>query len=282
MAGYPAVGAPSIVTVLSTGAAPRKALRYVVPAATKARMDMTTTMSSTTNVGGMTIPTGMPGMKMTADVAVSGVAPNGDISYDLAFTGMTLDSAPDANPLIAQALQGLVAGITSIKGSATISSRGVVKSTKLDVADPALQQTLSQMASSVENLSMPFPEEAVGAGARWEVRQAVATGGQTVFQKTEYEVVSIEGSAVSLKVKTEQTAPPQSVSNAALGGAEMYLEKLSGTGTGTGVVHLDSLVPTSEMTSNTSMAMTVSMGGQTQSVTTDVTLKVTIGPGKAK
>jgi hypothetical protein len=244
-------------------------------------MDMTTAMSMSTNFGGMATPMDMPTMKMTIELNVTSVAPNGDIAYDLAFTGMTIDSGANANPTVTQALQGVVAGVTSIKGSATISNRGVTKSTKLEVADAAMQQVLGQMTSSVENLSMPFPEEAVGAGARWEVRQAISSGGQTIFQKTEYELVSIEGSAVSMKVKTEQTAPPQAVSNPALpAGAEMNLDKMSGTGTGTIVVHLDSLVPTSTLESTTSTAMTMSMSGQSMPVTIDGKIKITIAPGK--
>ena len=281
MEGYPAAGAPPVITLVTPGAAPRKQLRYTVAAAQKARMDMATTMSMATNMGGMSVPMDMPTMKMTVDLGVTAVAPNGDITYDLAFTGLTMDSAADTNPAVAAALQGMAAGITSIKGSATVSNRGVTKSTKLDVGDPAMKQLLGQMTSSVENLSMPFPEEAVGAGARWEVRQAITGGGQTVFQKAEYELVSIEGSAVSMKVKTEQTAPPQTVSNPALpAGAEMYLDKMSGSGTGTVVVHLDSLVPTSTLESTTSTAMTMNMSGQTISVTVDGKTKITIAPGK--
>jgi predicted peroxiredoxin len=281
MEGYPAAGSPPVITVVTPGAAPRKQLRYTVAAAQKARMDMATTMSMATNMGGMSVPMDMPTMKMTVDLGVTAIAPNGDITYDLAFTGLTMDSAADTNPAIAAALQGMAAGITSIKGSATVSSRGVTKSTKLDVADPAMKQLLGQMTSSVENLSMPFPEEAVGVGARWEVRQALTGGGQTVFQKSECELVSIEGSAVSMKVTTEQTAPPQSVNNPALpAGAEMYLDKMSGSGTGTVVVHLDSLVPTSTLESTTSTAMTMNMSGQAISVTVDGRIKITIAPGK--
>lgn len=281
MAGYPAAGASPTITLLAPGSAPRTALRYVIPAAQKSRMDMTTSMSMATSVGGGSMPVDMPTMRMSIELGVTGVAPNGDISYDLAFTGMTMDSAPDTNPMVTQALQGLIAGITSIKGTATVSNRGVTKATKLDVGDPAMQQVLSQMTSSVENLSMPFPEEAVGAGARWEVRQTITSGGQTVFQKTEYDLVSIEGSAVSMTVKTEQTAPPQAVSNPALpAGAEMTLEKLSGSGTGTIVVHLNSLVPTSTLESTTSTAMTMNMNGQSMPVTVDGKIKITIAPGK--
>lgn len=281
MEGYPAVGSPATVTLLEAGAAPKKALRYAVPAGQKAQADMTMSMSMAMNMAGMSMPMDLPGMKMTMAVAVTGVAPNGDITYDLGFTGLTFDSSAGANPTIAAALQPLQASITSIKGSATISSRGVTKSSKIDAADPSLQQMLGQVTSTAENLAMPFPEEAIGVGARFEVRNTVSSGGQTMFQKSIYQVVSIEGSTVSLKITSEQTAPPQAVSNPALpAGSEMYMDKMAGSGTGTTVIHLDSLVPTSEMNSTSSMSMTMSLGGQSQAITTDNKIKITIAPAK--
>jgi hypothetical protein len=281
MEGYPAVGAPAAVKLLAPGAEPRKALRYTLAANTKSRVDMAMNLTMAMSVAGMSMPMNFPGMKMTLDVGVTSVAPNGDFTYDMAFTGLTLDAGADANPMLAGALQTLQSGITSIKGTSTASSRGVTLSTKLAIADPQMQQTLGQMTSEIENLSMPFPEEAVGVGARWEVRRAASSGGQTTFQKTTYEVVSIAGTTVTLAVKGEMTAPPQAISNAALpAGAEMYLEKLTGTGEGTVVVRLDALVPTSELTQTSSMAMTMSMGGQTQPITADNTVKITIAPVK--
>jgi hypothetical protein len=149
------------------------------------------------------------------------------------------------------------------------------------VTDPQIKQIFSQMTSSIENLSMPFPEDAVGAGARWEVRQTMSANGLVLFQKSDFELVSIDGPTVTLKVKTEQTAPAQPISNPGLPeGAEMSLEKLSGTGSGTVIIRLDSLVPASELDSTTSTVMTINMGGQTQSVSVDGTMKLTIKAGK--
>ena len=281
MEGYPAAGAQATVKLLAPGAEPRAALRYAIAAGHKANADMTMSMSMAMNAGGMSMPMDLPGMKITMSLAVTGVAPDGDVTYDVAFTGLTIDSSTATNPTLAAALEPMQASVTSIKGTTTMSNRGVTKSAKINAADASIQQLMTQMTSSVENLSNPLPEEPVGAGARWEVRQAAASGGQTVFTKSTYEVVSIQGSTVTLKVTTEQTAPPQSISNPALpAGAEMYLENMTGSGQGTVVIKLDSLVPTSEMSMASSMSMSISLGGQNQSIVTDNKVKVTIAPAK--
>jgi hypothetical protein len=48
---------------------------------------------------GMAMPQmDMPVMKMTADVGVTGVAANGDVTYDVAFTAMTAEAQPGMDP----------------------------------------------------------------------------------------------------------------------------------------------------------------------------------------
>ena len=281
MPGYPAVGAPPTVTLLSAGAEPRKQLRYTIAAGAAARMDVASTINLSMTAAGVAFPIDLPKSTMVVDLTVTSVAPNGDITYNMAFTEMSSDG-PVTNPIAAPLLAGMADSVKSIKGTTTISNRGITKSSKLDAGDPATQLLLGQLMSSVGNPSMPFPEEAVGVGAKWEVRQALSGGGQTKFEKATYELVSIDGSTVSLKSTIEQTAPAQSVSNPMLpAGTELSLEKLTGTGSGTATIRLDSLVPTSQTETTITMTMSTSMGGATAPITSELKSNVSIAP-KAK
>ena len=60
-------------------------------------------------------------------------------------------------------------------------------------------------------LSIPLPEEELGVGARWEVYQTLVNSGMTMYQKSEFELVAVDGRKVTLKSKLEQTAPPQAM-----------------------------------------------------------------------
>lgn len=280
--GYPAVGSPAMVKLIDAGAQPRKALRYAVPATFKGGMEMTMGISMNMNVGGTAVPITMPGMKMTADLAVTGVAPNGDTSYTMAFSGVSVDTAGGADPMMVQALQGVQSAIQSIKGSATLTNRGLVKSAKIDMGEAGqAQQMIGELSTQLENLSTALPEEPVGVGAKWESRVAMKAGGQFSFQKIVAEIVSIDGSTVTLKLTIEQTIPSQSITNPALpAGVDVQLEGGKGSGTGTSVIHLDSLVPTGESNITSSMSMTMSMGGQSQPMTTETTVKLSIAVKK--
>jgi len=280
MAGYPAPGETAKLTVLATGAEPKKALRYNIPATFKGRVEMVTSMNMTMNMMGQSMEMAVPAIKMGIDLAVTGVAPNGDISYSMAFSSMTVEGDA-SNPLVMQ-MQAASATITGVKGTTSMTNRGLTKDSNLDVADPATKAMLGQMTSSVENLLPAFPEEAVGVGARWEVRQAISAAEQTQFQKAVYEITAISGTSVSLKVTTENTAPPQPI-NAALAaaaGGEMMLDKMSGTGTGTMTVSLDSLTPTTSVAQTSSTAMTMNIQGQSMSIASDGKISVTVKPVK--
>jgi hypothetical protein len=142
-----------------------------------------------------------------------------------------------------------------------------------------VRDSLSQSTSSFfDQMSSPLPEEAVGVGARWEVRQATATSvsGMAVFQKVVYELTAVDGPSLALRVTTELTAPRQTVSGLS-SGMDAQVESYAGNGTGTVSMRLDSLAPTADLT--VKMSNVMSVGGGTQSIRT-ATMRMTLKPGK--
>ena len=282
--GYPAVGSPPTVTLASPGAEPRMRLRYKPVAGSKESMTMTMTMGLSMSMDGMSMPAmDMPVMKLTADTGVTSVAANGDVTYDVAFTGMTAEPGPGMDPSIAAMVQGSADSIRALKGSITMSDRGINKTSTMNVdqiTDPMAKQLLASMSSSLEALSMPMPEEAVGVGAKWEVRQAIKNAGAQMFQRITCELTSLDAQGATIRTSVEQTIPAQTVTNAALPGATMNVEKGAGTSAGTLALRFNSVVPTSEASGSTAMAMALDMGGQTQRMSVETKLKVSVAPKK--
>ena len=282
--GYPTVGSPPTVTLVAAGAEPRTRLRYKPAASSKEVMTMSMTMGLSMVMEGMSMPAmDMPVMKMTADLGVTSVAPNGDVTYEVAFTGMTMEALPGMDPTLAAMAQGTADSIKALKGSVTMTDRGINKSSTMNVdqiADPMLKQMLSSMSSSLESMSMPFPDEAIGVGGKWEVRQAIKNAGAQMFQRIQCEVVSVDAQGVTIKANLEQTIPQQSITNPALPGATMNVEKGGGMSAGTSTMRFTGIVPTSEVSGSTAMAMAVEMGGQTQRMSIETKLKVSIAPKK--
>jgi hypothetical protein len=142
---------------------------------------------------------------------------------------------------------------------------------------------LGELTSQIENLATPFPEEAVGVGAKWETRQALKTAGQYMFQKITTEVVSIDGPTVKLKFTTEQTVPAQAFTNSMLPpGTDVSLDGGKGTGTAPWRSGWIRSFPTGESSIVSTMSMTINMGGQSQPMSMENTVKLTIAPGIVK
>jgi hypothetical protein len=281
MEGYPATGEPSFVKVTEPGAEPRTALRYNISDGYTSHMAMTMLMGMTMNIDGMPLPKiEMPAIKMGADMAVTAVSPTKDITYRIAFTSMDLESTPGVDPNLIAALKPLGEDIKAIQGTATVSERGINKEVNFDLSkltNPQLKQMMSSLSSSMENLSMPLPEEPVGVGARWEVRQSVAVNGMQTFQRVELEMTAFDGKTATLTAKITQTAPAQAIKSPDMPpGAEAYLKSLSGSGSGTMTLHFDELIPSSSVNMQTATAMEVKFGGQSQNMNIDMSMKIEI------
>jgi len=281
--GYQAAGAPAIVKLISAGAAPRSALRYAVPADAKEHMDVTLDMSMSMDMGGMSMPAmTLPGMKIGADVAVTAESPAGDITYTMGFTGMTM--AAGADPAIAEQVQATSDFMKTVTGSVTINNRGVVRTANIDLgkmASSQLGQMLGSTSEMLKNALTPLPEEEVGIGARWEVRYLVDAAGMKMFQRMELELVALDGKTATVKVTTEQTAPPQSVSNPAMpSGASMQLQKMTGSGSGTAALRLNGLVSPGTLNVDSATVMQLDIGGNTQQVSVTTSMKMAVAVGK--
>jgi hypothetical protein len=138
---------------------------------------------------------------------------------------------------------GKIKGLTS---TGIISSRGVSKKVDMKApadADPQLRQSLDQMKESLENLGVPVPEEAVGAGAKWEVKVPVKSRGMTIDQTADYQLVSVEGDHLNTTVTLTQNAANQKIQGPGMGGAQLNLIQYTGKGTGNITADLSKLVP---------------------------------------
>jgi hypothetical protein len=283
--GFPALGASPVLTLVSAGAEPRAPIRYAFSNGRREHVSMDLTMGVSVDMGGMSMPAmQMPTMHTAADVAVTGVSPTGDASYTLAFTDLTWLNSAGVDPSILTALQSMGVDMKAVSGSATVSPRGVSRNVVFDtskITNPQMAQMMGSMSTTAQSLTLPFPEEPVGPGAHWVARQSLAINGMQTFQKTDVELVSRDPTSCTVKTTLEQTAPAQAVALPGLPpGAEASLEHMTGTGTTTMTIHFDSLVPTSESNMQTTAVMNVGMGGDTQRMTAQATVRLKVGPVK--
>lgn len=279
--GYPEVGAPAIVTLSAPGAEPRRALRYSFTKGHQDQMSMTMAMGMAMDMQGMALPSiDLPTAHMKATMTTNDISGTGDASITAVLDGMTWDAGGDPTILALLQSAGDVKGMTY---TVSMNRRGIMGKTDLDlskIANPQLAQIMGSMSSSLQSLSLPLPEEPVGLGAKWEVRQALSTG-MRMYQRVQAELTAVSDHDCIIKVTVSQMAPPQAVSNPALpAGIQASLDKLEGSGAGTMTIRFDSVVPTSEISSRTATTMSMDAGTGVQQIGLTATLKMSVAPVK--
>jgi len=243
----------------------------------KQTLVMTMKMGMAMKVGAMeNPPMKLPGMTLTMDATVNSVSPEGDIASELVMTDASIVDEPGVMPQVADAMKSSLGNLKGLSGKAVTSDRGVNKGTEISLpsgADPQLQQAMDQMKDSFSTAATPLPEEAVGPGAKWEVRMPLKSQGINLNQTSTYELLSLEGETLKTRVTINQTAPKQKVQNPAMPALKVDLMKMSGKGTGELSLNLSQLLPlTGAITSHTDLLMGVGAGAQQQTMTMNVDL----------
>ena len=274
----PAATGPQ-VKLISAGSEPRKALRLHPAVGDKQSLTMTMKMEMDMGAvaGGMP-PMKMPEMKLVTDATVRSITPNGDITFDLLFTESGIVGDPDpSNPMSAM----MADGIATLKGSTatcTMSDRGTTLSKKFKVSEnaaPMVRQSFEQSKESFTQITLP--EEAVGVGSKWEVKEKQSTQGMSVDQTFTFEITAIEGDILTLRTTLNQHAANQKIESPAMPGMKMDLTKLTSEGSGTGKVDLSKAMPiVTEMKMKSETSMSMNLGGQNQPMTMkmDMTMRI--------
>jgi len=81
-------------------------------------------------------------------------------------------------------------------------------------------------------VAVQLPEEAVGPGAKWEVKMPVHSQGMTIAQTTSYELLSLEAERLTVTNTVSQSASNQKIQSPVMPGLKVDLTKMTGTGTG--------------------------------------------------
>jgi hypothetical protein len=257
------------VHLVSAGSEPRKALRFRGTAGMQQTMTMIMTMGMEMKMGD--VPSQamqMPPMTMAMDMTIKNVASNGDISYDGVIREVSV--AEGDNPMIATAMKASVEGLKGLTISAVMTPRGQNRniSTKSSGAvNPQAQQTIEQIKESFTTFQMPFPDEPVGAGARWEVKGPLKSQGMTVNQTAVYEMTSVEGDVVKLKSSVTQQAANQKIQNPAMPGIVVDVPSMTGNANGDVTLNLSRpLASDANINMRSDTIMNMDMGGQKQTM----------------
>ncbi len=232
------------VTLLDPGAEPRSPLRFDLAAGTSV---MTTSQSQeiTQTFGGRTQPTAAFGLVFVMQIDTVPVADG----YEVTSTLTSVASGPDIAADVAAALDeqlGLLVGFRSVS---VVDDRGRILRAEVDettlAAAPAEIADLMRQLGESNQVAAPLPDEAVGVGARWQVEQRLELNGISLVQTTEYTLTAVDGSVLTIEVVGGQTPTETTVELPGLEGIDVEILEWTTSTTGSLIIDLASVVPTS-------------------------------------
>ena len=255
--------APATLQLLTPGAEPRRELKFRPAVNSKQTMVMTMGMSMDMTMGNSPMPKiPIPKMVIKTDLTVQKVDPSGDIYYNFAYGDIKVISDKDTPPAMLAAMQKSLKSLVGIQGNIVINSSGLVKSKDLilpKTVDPTIKETLEQFNKSIDQISTQLPSGMLGVGAKWQVNDAVQSGGIKFNQSSVYEIVEISDIGMTVQSKITQSALPQDFKLPNLGkDIKAKLTALNSTGAGQYRVRFDSLLPISgKLLVNTNSKMSI-------------------------
>ena len=271
--------ATTLVKLIEAGAEPRKVLRLHPKPGDKQTLSLTLKMAVEMSMGETQIPPmKLPALTMIMDLTVKTVTAEGDITYETVMSDASVAADPDVLPQVAEAMKSSLSGLKGLSGSGAMSNRGLSKGTDLKApagADPQLSQTMEQMKQAFAQCVLALPEEAIGPGAKWEVKKPITSQGMTINQMASYELVSLEGDRVIAKTTIAQSAANQKMQNPAMPALKVDLKKMAGKGTGEITLDLAQAMPAKgSNVSHSELSMEMNTGGQKQPMTMKADLNI--------
>ena len=261
--------AQPVIVVQDFGEAPRQEIRYsFTPGATT---DATMSMRIQMSMGGQQMSgMDMPAVETPVTVRTSEVRPDGSARYEYEVASPALAAGSSGNAALDQSLASSLGQAGGASGWYRVDARGNIlegsQSPSPDAALPAQAgQLLNDFQGQMQQLSAPFPAEAVGVGARWQITTTAVLMATPMTMTIDYTLLARDGDTVELGMTMVQAATAPA---APVAGIPAELQSMLGamraTGTGKMTVDLNSMVPKSEMSMSTSMAMTMPGRGQGQ------------------
>lgn len=269
------------VKLLSSGKGAKQKLRFTLKPGSVEKMVMRTDMAMAMKLAGKPMPkTKMPTMVMEMTLSIGDRTGGDEARFGYTFDDARTESRPGVQPAVAQAMDKALGSAKGTTGGGIISDRGITRENTINLPaglPPQMRQAMQSAEHSIEQLASPLPRQAVGVGARWQTKQVIEENGMHIEQLVTYKLLALNGKQGKLAISVVQKGRPQDIKLPGMP-AKAHLDKYAATGTGTMRFDLDRLVPTSSVSLSSAYAMTMKMGGKTQTIATKLEMTMAIAP----
>lgn len=205
---------------------------------------------------------------LTFELVVQGKGVESEETGVFAFTieKIGLDLAKELPLKTRKSWESAIAAMRGTKGSYLVDSFGTVR--RIEVKSPSdASREYWEMAAdldwALQQLGVPFPSEAIGAGAQWSVEQRVEQDGIDASEVSTLAITKL-GTLVAIEKDAQQSAAPQTFRNP---GSTVDAELLELSGEAAGQINWDRTQPlprSAKITSTVTKRITYPSEGKRQ------------------
>lgn len=184
------------VTVEDPGSEPRRELRLAVEAGDVDRLTQRQENSLEISAGGQVQSSPSPSTEIDLSYTVDEATADRIVATGTYDDVRVLES-PGDDPAVVSQLRELLDGFRGVTTRTAYTPRGEILEARFDdlqlsgPAGPLLEQFASSFTDAVMSLSTPFPEEAVGVGARWRIDTDTEIAGLPVTIATTIQLTEV-------------------------------------------------------------------------------------------
>lgn len=272
-------GGPEVtLTSVGTGAKHELRLHLQAGARTHFSVTATTKIVQTTADGRRSVaaPPVVEDISMRIVDVKDGVA-----TFHFAVTDARLDEPGALSSEQIQNVEAALHRLVGLTSDGKIDDRGAVVSSAVHIPSSvpaALRQIMQQLDDQLATLSVPLPEEAVGAGATWTSASTAKLSGARVAIRSQYRLLQANGRLFSLAVTQHQTADPQPFELPTLpAGAKARIVSWDVNSRGTTALRLGNLFPTGILHASGTQSFTITEGKtKPQKFTQDLSIETKV------
>jgi len=264
------------VRVLDPGMTPRVPLRYRVAPGRVEVLYVELARAQAMQAGQEAEEGGIPPIQLEVKLGPAEPTPQGDIRHPVQITQVRISNAAEQmSPAQREQMERTLAPLLQVQGWSEMDIQGRIRRGEfrgMEDVPPTLRTMLGNIRTAL--LTVPFPDEPLGARARWSVERKLQFSGIWVDQVVTYEIQKMDRQTLQLQVTARQTAAPQAID----GGR---LEAFEGSVIGSAVVRLDNFTPYSEAEAISQMRVMMETQTGPQLVRVDTRSLVRLYPAEA-
>lgn len=193
------------VVLLDAGAEPRTELRLAIAPGCSEVMSLTTIQEIDQVIDGVAEPGAGP-LATIMEFESTMEPENGNFRITSTVVGAT--AGPDTPPFMADEINDQLQSIVGLTTRTTFTDRALQVPGSASIDGAGALGEFESMLDSLSEVQAPLPLEAVGIGARWQTISALELEGLIVYNITENELVSLDGTVVELNVTASQEVNP--------------------------------------------------------------------------